>query len=235
VSDTVRLIDHLALVWPDVVQGARASVRQLHEWTGGFRFSTSGASVSSPPPVVDLGDDDGDGRRVVSGDRARRDLVRIFELVDELVVLLGDAGDSVPGERLPSPAHRLESRLAFVQWQINKLGSQRPSGSWLKHLERAVRSVNELDRIVKNSAPARDQGGVQAGGCTAHASAGEFAEVDDRYRAHGLCRRCGEFRSMRGRVPSRKLIRWAEKHGWRSALAPAQLRKFGFDVSEPRR
>lgn len=224
-TSTSRLVEHLVEVWPDVVSNARASVRQLHVWTGGFRSSTVGASTTSSPPPA------GQTTSELPMDRARRDLARIFELVDLLVVQLGDLGDALGGERLPSPSHRLEARLAFVQWQINKLADRRVPAARVDVLEVAVREVNELDRIVKNAAPA--PGRVRpVDVCHAHDKAGLDATIDSKYRRWQLCRWCGDFRTTHGVHPPVKLVRL---HDRGISMSTSLLRAAGIRTTQSRR
>jgi len=194
-----------------VVNGtARSTVRHLHTWTAGFPATTSGAPPSAAASVTVDSTEPG-------ADAATRKLRRIFALVDELVVYLDD-------DTLPPPARRLESQLAYVTWHINRLTAA-PHPGQIKH---ALRLVIELEALVTtNQPPVTDTNGVPAGGCVAHARAGQWASIDARYTRHELCRRCGEFRHLHRQLPPPRLVLFAEKHGWRNATTPANLDRFG--------
>lgn len=242
-SDVDRLLVELDELWRPVVTGVRATVNQLKSWTGEYPGSTDGGGSGS---VVVLDDED-DGE-VVEGrvvftkvessaqfpDPATQKLRVLFREVDRMVAgvlaLPSSAG-------VPAPALRLESRVAFVQWQINVLRTSPGLRAMLQRSEllALVRRADHVSRIVKVNAPARKPSGVPAGGCSAHARAGEWAPVDDRFKSHDLCRRCGEFRAQFGQLPPPKLVRWAEKHGWRSALAPSTLDRFAVKRRPARR
>jgi len=234
------LLKQMADSFRPVVVGVRATVNHLKEWTDGFPASTSGAAPSGPAPLPAMPADGGvdpdfvlDARRF---DRAALKIQQIFDLVDLLTVEVADLAEHVPGVRIVSPVQRLEARVEFIQCQIVRLRSTQGAVSLpLEPLRRAADRADHLSRLVTVNAPAAKQCGVPAGGCVSHARAGEWAEIGDRYRRPELCRRCGEFKTMHRQLPPPKLIRLAEKHGWRVALAPSTLTKFGVKVSPVRR
>jgi hypothetical protein len=238
-TNTRRLLTHLDETFVQVREGLGSTIDQLHEWTGEFRSTCAGASPASGPPMVRDEKDDADdpkGDRVVltkvesdalAPDGAKRALARCYEIVDLLVVECGDLGDLLGGEVLPYPVERLAPRLAFVQWQINKTvrAGQVPS-SGVGRLEKAVRLVNELHKITVAYRPPADSSAAPAGGCVAHARAGVWEPVDDRYRRPELCRKCGDFQHQFGQLPPPKLVKLAEVHGWRYARSPSTLARF---------
>lgn len=245
-NDRDELLKRLDESWRPVVRGARATVRHLKEWTGEYRGAVPGASTSSGPPPAPRDDDGDDGRgRVVltkleaSALGSDMATVKLRELFGLLVRLVHDAeilGAFAGVEVIPRPDRRLESQTSYVQWQINK-ARQAPGRGAIpgKFLVGMLQRADHLSRIVTVNAPARTPSGLPAGGCVCHARANEWAEVDDRYRRHQLCRRCGDFRTTFGHLPLPALVRWAEKHGWRSALSPSTRAKFDVKPRQPKR
>ena len=130
----------------------------------------------------------------------------------------------------------LGARVEFIARQVDRMVSAKGMVSFpLEPLRQAAGHADHLSRLVIVNAPAREPGGVPAGGCVSHARAGEWAEIDARYRKHQLCRQCGDFKHLFRQVPPPKLVRWAEKHGWRSAKTPANLARFNVKAPPPRR
>lgn len=210
-TDVRRLVSHLDETFAVCRVELGGTVRQLHEWTGEFPASASGAAPAEATGHVES-DDEVQVRLTkvesdaLNPDEARRALVRCYVLVDKLVVELGDLGDSLGGDVLPSPPERLAARLAFVQWQINKVVSSRLPKSSAHRLEHAVRSVNELAGICSTyrPAPARTR---PVDVCHAHDAAGLDSSIDSSYRRWHLCRWCGDFRTTHGVNPPAKLVR----------------------------
>jgi hypothetical protein len=239
-NESDLLLEELSKSIGPVVTGARATVNHLKEWTDGFPASTCGAAPSGPSGVGPVPDETDDPDFVPEParprvDRAALKIQMIFELVDLLTVELADLAELVPGDRIVSPIPRLEARLEFIACQAKRMLAAKGLVSYpLDQLRRAAGRADHLSRLVSVNAPARAASGLPAGGCACHARAGEWAEIDDRYRKHQLCRQCGDFKHLFRQLPPPKLVRWAEKHGWRSAKTPANLARFNVKAA-PRR
>ena len=226
-----------------VVEGARATVDHLKDWTDGFPASTCGAAPSTgsvPSGTVSTEEHPNPDFVPESErpqvDRASLKIQMIFELVDLLTVELAELAVLVPGERIVSPVPRLEARVDFIIRQAKRMLSAKGLVSFpLEQMRRAAGHADHLSRLVTVNAPAREPSGVPAGGCASHARAGQWATIDDRYRKHQLCRQCGDFKHLFKQIPPPKLVRWAEKHGWRSAKTPANLLRFNVKARPPRR
>ena len=217
-TDIRRLVMHLDETFAVCRTELGATIRQLHEWTGEFPASTTGAGPASGnhDPELDadgnpVDDDDVVLTKVEADadrpDKARRALVRCYVIVDRLVVELGDLGDQLGGETLPHPEERIAARLAFLQWQINKIIRLRtvPRSS-VARLESSVRLVNELASICSTYHPAPKQ--VRpVDVCHAHDAAGLDSSIDSSYRRWHLCRWCGDFRMTHGVNPPPKLVK----------------------------
>jgi hypothetical protein len=217
-----RLVTHLDETFAVCRSELGVTIRQLHEWTGEFPASTSGAGPSAASGRLPDVEVDAAGRPLPveqpvvltkveadaeNPDEARRALVRCYVLVDRLVVELGELGDGMGGETLPHPVERLAARLAFVQWQVNKIVTA-PSlpRSGVGRLESSVRLVNELAGICATYRPAPKQ--VRpVDVCHAHEKAGLDSAIDSSYRRWHLCRWCGDFRTTHGVNPPPKLVR----------------------------
>ena len=165
-------------------------------------------------------------------DEARRMLVRCYVIVDRLVADLGDLADSLGGETLPTPEERVAARLAFVQWQINKIVRLRTvPRSGVGRLESSVRLVNELASICATYRPAPKQ--VRpVDVCHAHDAAGLDSAIDSKYRRWHLCRWCGDFRSTHGVNPPPKLVRL---HDRGISMSTSLLRSAGIRIHDSRR
>ena len=234
-TDIRRLVLHLDETFAVCRSELGATIRQLHEWTGEFPASTSGAgpahaSATSDPEL------DADGNPVEVDaerpDEARRMLVRCYVIVDRLVVDLGDLADSLGGETLPHPEERVAARLAFVQWQINKIVRLRTvPRSGVGRLESCVRLVNELASICSTYRPAPKQ--VRpVDVCHAHDAAGLDSAIDSKYRRWHLCRWCGDFRSTHGVNPPPKLVKL---HDRGISMSTSLLRSAGIRIVDSRR
>jgi hypothetical protein len=244
-TDIRRLVLHLDETFAVCRAELGGTIRQLHAWTGEFPASTSGAGPADGSGRC-VGDVDADGNpveveRVVltkveadaaNPDEARRMLVRCYVIVDKLVVELGDLGDSLGGETLEHPAERLPARLAFVQWQINKIVRLRTvPRSGVGRLESSLRLVNELASICSTYRPAPKQ--VRpVDVCHAHDAAGLDSAIDSKYRRWHLCRWCGDFRSTHGVNPPAKLVRL---HDRGISMSTSLLRSAGIKVQDSRR
>lgn len=199
-----------------IVPQLRAAVRQLHEFVGQFPASTSGAAASTTrseqPPELDA-----DGTllqavrltqveaRAQRPDQAQRKLQRIHELVPTLVLDVSLL--SHPSQWIPSPTHRLEAELAYIQWHINQCVRVTPPKAQAGRLIRVLKAVDELAGICTTYQPATARTKF-VDVCRAHEAAGLHAEVDDHnYRRQMLCRWCGDFHQMHTRTPPAKLIK----------------------------
>lgn len=225
-----QYLDRIDDTFATIRSNLGATIRQLHEWTGEFPASTIGAAPPSGP-ASDYDRDDAEAALskfeadALTPDAARRALVRCYELVDRLVADLGDLGDSCGAECLPSPVERLAPRLAFIQWQVNKLSAIRthPRSS-ITRLETVWHRIDELAAICDNHRPAPDAKPVD--NCHAHDAAGLTASIDKHHRRTHLCRWCGEFRKMHDVNPPPKLVRLHDRgiHMTASLLLAAGIR-----------
>lgn len=236
-NDRDALLKQIDVLWHPVVTGARDTVRHLKEWTGELPGAVAGAAPSASAPVVESDDDErGSGSRTPGQGRAEVKLRAFFAAIDRMVLEVGELAVAAGLDCPPSPARRLEAQVSWVQWQINEVRrAPGRGGVSVRWLERLVGLADHAHRLVVVNARPTAAAGVPAGGCAAHARAGEFAEIDDRYRRKQLCRRCGDFLSSIGHLPPPKLVKWGEKHGWRSALAPATLARFNIQPRRPKR
>jgi hypothetical protein len=244
-TDIRRLVLHLDETFAVCRSELGATIRQLHEWTGEFPASTSGAGPAQASGISDP-ELDADGNPVEvervaltkveadaeRPDEARRMLVRCYVIVDRLVADLGDLADSLGGETLPTPEERVAARLAFVQWQINKIVRLRTvPRSGVTSLESCVRLVNELASICSTYRPAPKQ--VRpVDVCHAHDAAGLDSAIDSKYRRWHLCRWCGDFRSTHGVNPPPKLVRL---HDRGISMSTSLLRSAGIRIVDSRR
>lgn len=243
-TDIRRLVLHLDETFAVCRSELGATIRQLHEWTGEFPASTSGAGPSHG--TGGFGHDpevDGDGNPVEPvaltkveadadrPDEARRMLVRCYVIIDRLVADLGDLADSLGGESLPHPEERVAARLAFVQWQINKIVRLRTvPRSGVGRLESSVRLVNELASICGTYRPAPTR--VRpVDVCHAHDAAGLDSAIDSKYRRWHLCRWCGDFRTTHGVNPPPKLV---SLHDRGISMSTSLLRSAGIRISQAR-
>ena len=244
-TDIRRLVLHLDETFAVCRSELGVTIRQLHEWTGEFPASTSGAGPAqasgTSDPELDADGNPVEVERVAltkveadaeRPDEARRMLVRCYVIVDRLVVDLGDLADSLGGETLPHPEERVAARLAFVQWQINKIVRLRTvPRSGVGRLESCVRLVNELASICSTYRPAPKQ--VRpVDVCHAHDAAGLDSAIDSKYRRWHLCRWCGDFRSTHGVNPPPKLVKL---HDRGISMSTSLLRSAGIRIVDSRR
>ena len=227
-TDLYRLARHLDETFTDIRRDINATIRQLDEWTGEFPASTSGAPPAEATGTsFDIDDDPVKLTKVEADadrpDRARLAMVRTFELVDLLVIDATLLGNSLGGDVLPAPVERMSARLAFIQWQMNKVRAGRLHKKQTGRLEHAAGLGNELWSICTTYRPAPELT-LRIDICHAHERAGGDSSIDARYRRQHLCRWCGEFRALYGINPPPKAVKMHDKG---QKVTPAVLRQFG--------
>lgn len=231
-TDTRRLVAHLDATFGACLSGLGATIDQLHEWTGEYPATCVGAG---PDTSAATPNDQHEHERVsltkveadaLAPDQAKRAIARCYQIVDQLVSETGSLGKLLGGGQIPLPVERLAPRLAYVQWQISQATTPPIPAQGTRHLVAAARLANELHGIVHTYRPPAKVSGAPAGGCMSHARAGIWEAVDDRYRRHDLCRRCGDFKHQFAQLPPPKLVKMADVHGWRWARSPSTLARF---------
>jgi hypothetical protein len=210
-TDITRLIAHLDdTLSSHVVTKLGATIRQLHEWTGEFPASTSDAPPDSSPASTE-----GPETRVkltkvesdaANPDEARRALVRIYIIIDALVLDTERLARAAHVGAIPAPDDRLAARLAYIVWQVNQCVRVTPPKTETDRAQTAVAHVNELAGICERYRPpmARTK---PVDVCHAHDRANLESGIDSKYRRWHLCRWCGDFRMTHGVNPPPKLVR----------------------------
>jgi hypothetical protein len=208
-TDVARLVAFIDDTFAIVRSDLGATLRQLEQWTAGFKSAASGA----PPPTANgsTGDQSVKLTTVEAGamrpDEARRAVERVQALVARLVADLAAIRVDVHGDSLPPPADRLASRLAFIQWHVNQLARDpHIHRSCIGRLDDVSRRVVELHQITTTYRPAPPST-RPINCCHAHEAAGLDAEISSTYRRLHLCRWCGDFRNTYGVNPPPKLVR----------------------------
>jgi hypothetical protein len=225
-TDVRRLVTFIDDTFAIVRRDLGAALRQLDEWTGGFSSAASGA-----PPATASGHTGDQSIRLTSveagamrPDEARQAINRANALVARLVVDVTTIRRDVHGDGLPDPADALPSRLAFIQWHINRL-IEAPTAhrSAIGRIDDVQRRVTELHQITTTYRPAqRNTKPINA--CHAHEAADLDAEICSSYRRLHLCRWCGDFRTAHGVNPPVRLVRL---HDRGISMSTSMLRSAG--------
>ena len=186
-----------------IISGLPAALAHLEEWTGEIPSPSSGGS---PPP------DDTPEPRTGPSDGAIRLQLAILGRIRLAAVAALDVFANIDGVRLPVVVVSEAHSLAVLRWAVNRLRTQAddvPAGK-LDNLSRLVAHARSL---VVEYQPTES---TRPSGCRLHAAAGSHEPIDDRYRAHKLCRRCGEFRGAHDRSdPSPAILR-----AWSKGIKP---------------
>ena len=185
-----------------IVSGLAAALRHLEDWTG--EMPSSGASAGTP--------DDDDEVPAVTGDAALRIQLAVLGRIRLAAVAAIDAFADVDGVRLPVEVVHEAHSLAVLRWATRRLGRDAASvpDRKLDSLSRLVAHARSLVVEYQPTATTAPQG------CRLHRAAGDHAEIDERFRSAGLCRRCGEFRRMHERSdPTPAILR-----AWSKGIKP---------------
>lgn len=239
-TDIARLIAHLDDTLSNhVTPKLSATIRQLHEWTGEFPASTSDAPPDSSPASsepdevrVRLTKVEADAD---NPDKARRALVRIYVIVDALVLDVDRIARAAHVVAIPPPDHRLASRLAWIGWHVHQCVTTTPPKSETGRVQHAVAHANELAGICERYRPPKVPEKWEAQ-CVAHQRAGLHANIDPRYSKRSLCGPCGNWCRDTGQVAVPvEIVRMLDKGAFRDARMPTTLRRFGVRADPKRR
>jgi hypothetical protein len=239
-TDITRLIAHLDdTLSSHVVTKLGATIRQLHDWTGEFPASTSDAPPDSSPASTE-----GPETRVkltkvesdaANPDEARRALVRIYVIVDALVLDTERLARAAHVGAIPAPDDRLAARLAYIAWQVNQCVRVTPPKTETDRAQTAVAHANELAGICERYRPPKVPEKWEAQ-CVSHQRAGLHANIDSRYSKRQLCGPCGNWCRDTGQVAVPvEIVRMLDKGNFRDARMPTTLRRFGVRVDPKRR
>ena len=144
--------------------------------------------------------------RASSRIRVRRALVTIYESLDILILETERVARSVNAEMIPTPDHRLQSKLAYVGWQVNQFRRTLPAKSETERLKHIAKLVDELANLCDRFRPPSVRT-KPIDVCHAHVRAELETGIDSKYRRWHLCRWCGDFRMTHGVNPPAKLVR----------------------------
>jgi len=133
------------------------------------------------------------------------------------------------GEHIPQPAERLPARLAFIQWQLNKMIAGHVDRSQVDRLNKAMLYVDELATICSNAQRVETVSAIRV--CRCHERAGLIADVESPYVKMFSCRFCGDFRRLHGVDPPANLIRL---HDRGISMTTSLLREAGIRLTSRR-
>ena len=198
-----HVVNQLAADVDTIIALLPAALEHLREWTGEMPSpSTGGPPPSDTPPPV-------------SGDHATRLTLMVIARIRLAAAAGLDMFANVDGVRLPVEIVHEAHSLAVLRWTIKRLHrdvAQVPPGK-LDNLSRLVAHARSL--VVEHQPPSPSE----PSGCRLHRAIGVHEPVDSRYRAHGLCRDCGEFRRSHDRCEPTPAILRARAKGIKPTAA----------------
>jgi hypothetical protein len=207
-----------------------STIRQLHDWTGEFSATASGAPPDTSPAStsdevrVKLTKVEADA---LEPDEARRALVRIYVILDTLVTDCGCLAASVQADVLPPPDHRYTSKLAHVQWQVNQIKATPPAKAETKRLTASMRLVEELANLCDRYRPCPPSLPVELL-CVSHRTIGARVPIDSRHTSRRMCSACGQWCLDMGQdtIPA-DIVRLLDRRKYREARRDGVLRANG--------
>lgn len=181
-----------------IVAGLPAALRHLAEWTG--EMPTGGSSSSA-------GSSD-DTAPAATGDAAMRIERHLLDSIAAAAAAALNTFAPIDGVRLPVEVVHEAHALAVLRWAVKRLHTQGDAVDE-RRLDNLSRLVAHARSLVVEHQPVT---AVAPQGCRLHATVGAHEPTDGRYRAQGLCRRCGDFRAAHDRTdPTPAILRcWAK-------------------------
>lgn len=184
-----------------IIAGLPAALRHIEDWTGEMPSPGSASSA----PVDDI-------QPSAGGDAAVRIQLAILGRIRLASVAALGVFSAIDGVRLPVEVVTEAHSLAVLRWAAKRLRTDAGMVPESK-LDNLSRLVAHARSMVVEYQPTES---TRPTGCRLHAAAGSHEPVDDRYRSHRLCRRCGEFRGAHDRSdPSPAILR-----AWSKGIKP---------------